>query len=283
MPHLRELMAGGEIADLVPSFPCVTCPVQANMTTGKRPNVARRGGQRLLLARPPAGRDVDLAQRVHRAAAALGPPLAPRGRADLRGLVPAAQQGLRGGLRLHARPDPQSRRLRVALVLHAADRALRHAARPARAFSARCTSGARWPTSNRRPGSLDSAVYAAKTWRPDFFYIYLPHLDYAAQRHGPDSPQADAAVAELDRLLGRLARRLPRSLRRRAPVARGRRIRHQAGRARDVSQPRACARPASWRSARKPTASISTSPPARPGPWSTTSSPTSSWPTATRP
>ena len=37
MPKLRELTAGGEIADLTPSFPCVTCPVQATMTTGKRP------------------------------------------------------------------------------------------------------------------------------------------------------------------------------------------------------------------------------------------------------
>ncbi|HEY4758976.1 MAG TPA: alkaline phosphatase family protein, partial [Thermoguttaceae bacterium] len=39
MPKLRELMACGEIAELSPSFPCVTCPVQANMTTGSLPNV----------------------------------------------------------------------------------------------------------------------------------------------------------------------------------------------------------------------------------------------------
>ena len=37
MPRLRELTAGGEIGELVPSFPCVTCPVQANMTTGLPP------------------------------------------------------------------------------------------------------------------------------------------------------------------------------------------------------------------------------------------------------
>ena len=37
MPKLRELTRGGEQATLVPSFPCVTCPVQANMTTGKTP------------------------------------------------------------------------------------------------------------------------------------------------------------------------------------------------------------------------------------------------------
>ena len=38
MPRLRALMAGGGIATLTPSFPCVTCPVQTNMTTGKRPS-----------------------------------------------------------------------------------------------------------------------------------------------------------------------------------------------------------------------------------------------------
>ena len=51
----------------------------------------------------------------------------------------------------------------------------------------------------------DSAVLAARQWRPDFFYIYLPHLDYAAQRNGPDSVEADIAVAELDELIGQLS------------------------------------------------------------------------------
>ena len=54
----------------------------------------------------------------------------------------------------------------------------------------------------------DSAVFAAEQWRPDFFYIYLPHLDYAAQRNGPDSVEADAAVAELDQVIGQLAGRM---------------------------------------------------------------------------
>ena len=54
----------------------------------------------------------------------------------------------------------------------------------------------------------DSAVHAAKKWRPNFFYIYLPHLDYAAQRTGPDSVAADQAVADLDELLGALFEQL---------------------------------------------------------------------------
>ena len=34
MPRLAGLVGGGDSTSLVPSFPAVTCPVQANMTTG---------------------------------------------------------------------------------------------------------------------------------------------------------------------------------------------------------------------------------------------------------
>src|SRR3982750_2900121 len=37
MPNLSRLFVGGGHAILVPSFPAVTCPVQANMTTGCSP------------------------------------------------------------------------------------------------------------------------------------------------------------------------------------------------------------------------------------------------------
>jgi predicted AlkP superfamily pyrophosphatase or phosphodiesterase len=54
----------------------------------------------------------------------------------------------------------------------------------------------------------DSAVFAAHRWQPDFFYIYLPHLDYAAQRAGPESAAAATAVEELDGVIGRLAEQM---------------------------------------------------------------------------
>jgi hypothetical protein len=50
-----------------------------------------------------------------------------------------------------------------------------------------------------------SAVTAAKKFKPDFFYLYLPHLDYAAQKTGPDSEAALRAVRELDEVIGTLA------------------------------------------------------------------------------
>lgn len=46
-----------------------------------------------------------------------------------------------------------------------------------------------------------AALAAADRFAPQFWYIYLPHLDYAAQKHGPDSPQAEIAVGELNEVL----------------------------------------------------------------------------------
>ena len=49
---------------------------------------------------------------------------------------------------------------------------------------------------------VDAACRLLSKFRPKFFYVYLPHLDYAAQRSGPDSEAAQQAVIELDEVLG---------------------------------------------------------------------------------
>jgi predicted AlkP superfamily pyrophosphatase or phosphodiesterase len=51
---------------------------------------------------------------------------------------------------------------------------------------------------------VDSAIYAAQKYRPNFFYVYLPHLDYAAQKSGPESKAAKQAIGELDAEIAKL-------------------------------------------------------------------------------
>ncbi|MGI9518127.1 MAG: alkaline phosphatase family protein [Pirellulaceae bacterium] len=51
---------------------------------------------------------------------------------------------------------------------------------------------------------VESAVLTARKFAPDFWYIYLPHLDYAAQKFGPNSEQAMAALGALDSVLATL-------------------------------------------------------------------------------
>jgi predicted AlkP superfamily pyrophosphatase or phosphodiesterase len=49
-----------------------------------------------------------------------------------------------------------------------------------------------------------SAVQCAERYKPNFSYIYLPHLDYASQKAGPNSKAAKLAIADLDAEIGKL-------------------------------------------------------------------------------
>ena len=51
---------------------------------------------------------------------------------------------------------------------------------------------------------VKSAAIAAAEFKPNLFYIYLPHLDYAAQKYGPDSVEAVQALADLDNTIGEM-------------------------------------------------------------------------------
>jgi len=47
----------------------------------------------------------------------------------------------------------------------------------------------------------ETALWFFERKRPNFMYIYVPHLDYQAQKWGPDAPQSMEALKELDQLL----------------------------------------------------------------------------------
>jgi predicted AlkP superfamily pyrophosphatase or phosphodiesterase len=204
MPKLRALMAGGEIAELVPGFPCVTCPVQANMTTGRPPSehgvVAnglywRERREVQMWTAPnecierPQFWDL-LSHRPGGVTSAVWFPLHSKGCEADYVCTPAPIHNPDGSESLWCYTRPTE----LYGTLHDA---LGHF--PLQHF---------WgPLANIRSSAwiADSAVLAAQRWRPDLFYIYLPQLDYAAQRSGPDSAAADTAVAELDAVLGQLA------------------------------------------------------------------------------
>lgn len=204
MPRLCELTAGGEIANLIPGFPCVTCPVQAAMTTGKRPRehgvVANgfywRDRHRVEMWTSPADCIESpqlwdlLSQDDDAMRSAVWFPLHSKGCEADYVCTPAPIHNPDGSESLwcYTRPAELYGTLRDRLGHFP----LQHYWGPLANVK-----GTAW--------IVDSAVYAAERHRPNFFYIYLPNLDYAAQRSGPDSEAAAAAVAELDEQIGRLA------------------------------------------------------------------------------
>ena len=203
MPNLRRLIGAGDSASLVPSFPAVTCPVQANMTTGRRPlehGVVANGfywrdkdqiemwtAWNDCIQRPQIW-DI-LYQHDEELTSAVWFPLHSKGCGAEYICTPAPIHNPDGSESLwcYTRPTEMYGELRDVLGHF-----------PLKHF---------WgPLANIQSTAwiVDSAVYAARQYRPSFFYIYLPHLDYAAQKLGPDSPQAQAAFGELDQTLARL-------------------------------------------------------------------------------
>lgn len=203
MPQLSALVARGDCSDLVPSFPGVTCSVQANMTTGVMPNehgvVANgfyfRDSQRVEMwtspnscIQQPQLWDI-LHQHDSRLTAAAWFPLHSIGAGADVICWPAPKHNPDGSESLWCYSKPDS--LYPELLEKFGHFPLQHF----------------WgPFANIKSTEwiVTSAIFAAERFRPNLFYMYLSHLDYAAQKDGPDSPAALKAVAEFDEQIGRL-------------------------------------------------------------------------------
>ncbi|MGC4002138.1 MAG: alkaline phosphatase family protein [Pirellulales bacterium] len=202
MPNLTALTQHGDRAPLVPSFPAVTCCVQVNMTTGKPPaehGVIANGfywRDKREVEMWTAWNDVIespqiwdlLSQHDESIVSAVWFPLLSKGCEAELICTPAPIHNPDGSESLwcYTRPTELYGELRDALGHF-----------PLMHF---------WgPLSNIKSTDwiLRSALHSAEKSHPHFFYIYLPHLDYAAQKFGPDSSQALAALTDLDESLGR--------------------------------------------------------------------------------
>lgn len=203
MPQLQSLVGEGDCGELVPSFPAVTCPVQANMTTGAPPSehgvVANGSFDRerghvemwtetnACIARPQLW---DIMQRHHpNLTSAVWFPLHSKECGADFVCTPAPIHNPDGSESLwcYTRPEALYGELRDQLGHF-----------PLQHF---------WgPAANIKSTAwiVDSAIVAAERYRPNLFYLYLPHLDYAAQKFGPDSEEAKQATKALDAGIGKL-------------------------------------------------------------------------------
>jgi hypothetical protein len=203
MTTLARLATGGGYATLVPSFPALTCPVQANMTTGRLPRehgVVANGfywrDQRRVemwtawndcIERPQIW---DILHDHDRSiTSALWFPLHSKGSGADYICTPAPIHNPDGSESLwcYTRPDMMYGELQHKLGHFP----LQHFWGPMAGIQSTA-----W--------IVASAILGAEKYKPNFFYIYLPHLDYAAQKAGPDGPAAAKALVELDGEIGKL-------------------------------------------------------------------------------
>ena len=203
MPVLAGLAAAGRCVPLAPGFPAVTCPVQAALTTGTTPaahgivanGLFDRGSQHLEMWISPDA--VHRAPRLWDRLAAAHPGLrtaawfllqSKHATADLV-CLPAPKHNPDGSETMwcHTNPEPLYATLRETL----GEFPLHKFWGPVAGIES-----SRW--------IARSFVEASRPAAPQFAVVYLPHLDYASQRTGPDSPPAHAACGELDAEIGTL-------------------------------------------------------------------------------
>ncbi|MFO0792304.1 MAG: alkaline phosphatase family protein [Pirellulales bacterium] len=203
MPNLSRLFVGGGHAILVPSFPAVTCPVQANMTTGTAP---REHG---VVANGFYWRDQRRVEMWTAWNDCIQKPqiwdiLHDRDRA-ITSAVWFALHSKGSGADFICTPAP----------VHNDDGSESPwcFTRPEALYDEFKAKFGHFPLHNfwgplagieATKWIVDSAIMTAEKYKPNFFYLYLPHLDYAAQKTGPDSKAAHQAVVDLDTELGKL-------------------------------------------------------------------------------
>lgn len=204
MPRLSALAGGsGAVRTLTPSFPCLTCTVQANLTTGVGPEqhgvigngfyYRDKGEFEIWTAWNECIQAPQIWEQLHqkdpKLTSAVWFPMQSKGaQADyICTFAPIHNPDGTESLWCYTRPEMLYGDLRDTLGHF-----------PLMHF---------WgPLANIKSSQwiADSAVIAAERFQPRFTYIYLTHLDYAAQKFGPDSEQALASPAELDATIGSL-------------------------------------------------------------------------------
>ncbi len=213
MPRLGALMSDGVTVPLEPAFPAVTCPVHAALTTGVGPSEhgvtangfywregddvpehSRPGTVELWTAWDAAVQAPRVWDRLTEADPALTSavwfPMPAKGATAETICTPAPIHNPDGSESLwcYTKPTELYGELKDALGHF-----------PLMNF---------WgPLSSVKSSQwiVDSAVLAQRSHPTRLAFIYLPHLDYAAQKFGPDSSEHVAAVGELDRVIGALA------------------------------------------------------------------------------
>ncbi len=200
MKSLQSRARGGGQVPLSPHFPAVTWPVQANFITGKLPNehgvVANgffwrdRGVVEMWTAKNSVIQASQIWDDLHewnppRRSAVWFPMLSKESGADYV-CMPAPIHNPDGSESLWCYTTP--REFYGELLDRFGHFPLQHFWGPLANIES-----SKW--------IAQTAAFAFEKFHPDFFYLYLPHLDYAAQKTGPDSAAAAEAVEELDGVL----------------------------------------------------------------------------------
>jgi predicted AlkP superfamily pyrophosphatase or phosphodiesterase len=208
-PTLYELASRGEVRPMTPTFPCVTSPVQANMLTGAGP--AEHGVLANGFFHADRG-EVEFWMGRH--GAIERPTFFARLAQQRPGITSAAWH-------LQNIKDADATFIITPAPIHEADGTTKLwcYSRPEGFYQELLTPLGHFPLQHywgplaniqSTRWILEGALWLAQHHAPHLQYIYVPHLDYAAQKFGATSHEAGVALEELDKVLADFMERYER-------------------------------------------------------------------------
>ena len=199
IPNIARLAEQGEQGRLEPVFPAVTCPVQASILSGKYPQ--GHG----IISNGLYDRETYTVSFWEQPSA-----LVKRERAwDI-----AKRNGLKTGVlfwqnTLYANSDivvtPRPIHLEDKMVMWCYSKPMGYYEELKEQFGEFDLTSYWGPLASPRSSEWigRAAEYTFEKYRPDQLFVYIPHVDYSAQRFGKNAPQTISDVRKADEVVGR--------------------------------------------------------------------------------
>jgi predicted AlkP superfamily pyrophosphatase or phosphodiesterase len=201
LPNIAKLVEGGETARLEPVFPAVTCTAQASILTGKYP---RDHG---IVANGLYDRDTYNVSFWEQPSSLVGAERA----WDIAKRNGAKTAVLFWQNTMYANSDivvtPRPIHLDDKMVMWCYSKPVGFYERLAARIGEFDLSSYWGPLASAKSSEWISsaAEYTLENEKPDVLFVYIPHVDYSAQRFGKNSSQTMADLKRADEIVGRLA------------------------------------------------------------------------------
>lgn len=203
LPNITNLVKTGKVAKLIPDFPCVTCTVQASMLSGTHPNkhgvicngYYDRKTQKTIFW----GRPYTLVQ-THRIW-----DIIKSKREDYVTAVIFWQQTMGANSDIVITPKPKHHRTGETISWCYT--------KPSGYYEELVKAYGDFPlmnywgpmaSINSSQWIIKAAIHTLKRFSPNLMLVYIPHLDYSAQRYGPENPRTLSELTEVDNLVGEI-------------------------------------------------------------------------------
>lgn len=202
LPNISRLFQNGFVASIVPPFPAVTCTVQATITSGY--HASDHG----IISNGFFDRATNQVSFWEQSAAMVEKPrvwdILKKTNPKLKTAVLFWQNSLYANSDIVITPKPLH--LENQMIMWCYSKPVGYYEEIAEKIGEFDLKWYWGPFSSIKSSEwiINAALYTIEKEKPDLTLVYLPHLDYAAQKYGPDSNEFRQSLLEIDKLIGKM-------------------------------------------------------------------------------